>query len=305
MQSAVRSWFDWRDWKDNPVFWFQRMPIWLGTQAVARSSLQPDHATSLHFVGDLPDSGGEPILLACCDEAYFYRFARHLAVSAHQASPSLFTHIHIYEPSSQCLEDAQALRRRLGDRVTFSHEPPGRSPYKKPSPFFFITGRFAVAHHLLEKTGSPVLMIDADGIVRGNLPPEIRALASWDVGLILRPSRQHDWRKVLASAVLFNPTPEGRLFAARVAHAIERVMRRAPDFNTDQIILHYLCEYYRRHGGALRMTSLDERWADHDFDPQSLIWTGKGNARKIQLAQMIDSRFELSPQDTVHPKPET
>jgi hypothetical protein len=227
-----------------------------------------------------------------------------LAVSGRQASPDLFTHIHIYDPSSRCLDDAAALRRRLGDQVTFSHEPPGRSPYKKPSPFFFIAGRFAVAQYLLEKTGSPVLMIDADGIVRGNLSPEIRALAGWDIGLILRPSRRHLWRKVLASAVLFNPTPEGRLFAARAAHAIERVMRRAPEFNTDQIMLHYLSEYYRRHGGALRIANLDERWADHNFDPQSLIWTGKGSARKIQLAQMIDLHFEISAQDAVHSKAE-
>ena len=144
VQSAVRSWFDWKDWKDNPVFWFQRVPVWLETQAVARSIRQADNATSLQFVGDVPDSRGEPILLACCDEVYFYRFARHLAASGHQASPDLFIHIHIYEASSRCLEDAAALRRRLGSapdldqRVAWVGRRPGRPNQiedHQPEPF--------------------------------------------------------------------------------------------------------------------------------------------------------------------------
>ena len=54
----------------------------------------------------------------------------------------------------------------------------------------------------------------------------------------------------------------------------------------NQIVLHYLCEHYRRHAGALRIADLGERWADHHFHPESLIWTAKGNARKLELAQM-------------------
>jgi hypothetical protein len=286
VQSAVSSWFDRKDKKDNPVFWYQRVPIWIGTQAILRTSLTGDDIPSLRFLGDLPNAGGKPVLLACCDEVYFYRFAYHLAISGHQASPGLSTHIHIYDPSSQCLEDAALLRRRLGDRLTFSHEPPGRSPYKMASPYFFTAGRFAVAQHILERNGGPVLVIDVDGIVRRDLQPEIAYLANWDVGLVLRASRRRQWRKVLACAVLLNPTPAGRLFSARFAVAIERVLRRAPPFHMDQIVLHYLCEHYRRHAAALRIADLGERWADHHFHPESLIWTAKGNARKLELAQM-------------------
>jgi hypothetical protein len=283
---VLRSWFDWKDRKDNPVFWYQRALIWIGTQIVLRTSSTAENVPSLQFLGDIPDTGGGPVLLACCDEVYFYRFAHHLAISGHQASPGLCTHIHIYEPSSQCLEDAARLRNRLGDRLTFSHEPPGRSPYKTASPYFFTAGRFAVAHRLLERSGVPVLVIDVDGIVRRDLEPEICSLNRWDVGLVLRPSRKRPWRKVLACAVLLNPTPAGHLFSTRLAAAIERVLRRAPPFHTDQIVLHYLCEHYRRHTDELRIADLGERWADHHFHPESLIWTAKGNARKLELVQM-------------------
>jgi hypothetical protein len=286
VQSAVRSWFDWKDRKDNPVFWYQRVPIWIGTQAILRTSLTADDVPSLRFLGDLPNTGGKAVLLACCDEVYFYRFAHQLVVSGLQASPGLCIHIHIYEPTSRCLEDAATLRCRLGDRLTFSHEPAGRSPYKTASPYFFAAGRFAVAHHILERTRVPVLVIDADGIVRRDLEPEIADLANWDVGLILRTSRRRQWRKVLACAALLNPTPAGQLFSTRLVAAIERALRRAPLFHTDQIVLHYLCEHYRHHAGALRIADLGERWADHHFHPESLIWTAKGNARKLELVQM-------------------
>jgi hypothetical protein len=65
----------------------------------------------------------------------------------------------------------------------------------------------------------------------------------------------------------------------------------------DQLLLHYLCEHSRRHGDALRIVDLDERWADHEFRPDSLIWTAKGNARKLELVRMTDPL----PSGALHP----
>ncbi|MEZ5833097.1 MAG: hypothetical protein R3D05_18140 [Dongiaceae bacterium] len=282
----MTSWFKWSDLKDTPVFWHRRIPIWLATQAVLRGGVTADYVPRLDLRGDLPAADGRPVLLACCDEVYFQRFAQDLAISACEANAGLHTHIHVYEPSARCLEDAAALKHRLGDRLTISYEPPGRSPYKTASGFFFAAGRFAVAHRILEQVRAPVMVIDVDGVVRRDLEPEISALAEWDVGLILRPSRKRLWRRVLACAVLLNPTPAGRLFSARIAAAVERVLRRTPRFHSDQLLLHYLCEHYRRHG-ALRMVDLGERWADHEFHSESLIWTAKGQARKLELSQML------------------
>jgi len=284
----VTRWFKSSDLKDSPVFWHRRIPVWLGAQAVLRGGVTADYAPRLDLLGDLPDADGQPVLLACCDEIYFQRFAHHLAVSACETNAGLHTHVHIYEPSSRCLEDAAKLQRRLGDRLTISYEPPGRNPYKKASAFFFTSGRFAVAHRILDRNRAPVMVIDVDGIVRRDLTAEMSALAEWDVGLILRPHQKRIWRRVLACAVLLNPTPAGRLFSARLAAAAERVLRRRPRFHSDQLLLQYLREYYRRHGDALRIVDLGERWANHDFDPDSLIWTAKGNARKLELVRMTD-----------------
>ena len=284
----MTRWFKSSDLKDSPVFWHRRIPIWLGAQAVLRGGVTADYAPRLDLLGDLPDADGRPVLLACCDEVYFQRFAHHLAVSACETNAGLHTHVHIYEPSSWCLEDAAKLQRRLGDRLTISYEPPGRSPYKKASAFFFTSGRFAVAHRILDRNRAPVMVIDVDGIVRRDLTAEMSALGAWDVGLILRPHQKRIWRRVLACAVLLNPTPAGRLFSARLAAAAERVLRRRPRFHSDQLLLQYLREYYRRHGDALGIVDLGERWANHDFDPDSLIWTAKGNARKLELVRMTD-----------------
>jgi hypothetical protein len=289
MQSTIRSWLDWKDRRDNPVFWFQRLPIWFRTRAALQADPSRNHARGPELLGSLPAPDGEPVLLACCDEIYFERFARQLAASACQASAGLHVHIHLFEPSGRCLEDAALLQHRLGNRLTFSHESAGRSPYPERSPYFFTAGRFAVAHRVLETCGVPVLLIDVDGIVHRDLVPEIESFGACDVGLILRPARKRPWRRVLACAVLLNPTPAGRRFSAQLAAAIEHVLQRAPRFHIDQTILHYLCRYYGRHPDALQLSDLGERWADSRFLPDSLIWTGKGSTRKLELARMAET----------------
>jgi hypothetical protein len=298
----VTSWFKWSDLKDSPVFWHRRIPIWLDTQAVLRGVGPIDYTPRLDLLGDLPNAEGQPVLLACCDELYFQRFAHQLAASACETNASLHTHVHIYEPSSECLEDAATLRHRLGNRLTISYELPGRSPYKQASAFFFASGRFAVAHRILDLNRVPVMVIDVDGIVRRDLSSEIFDLSEWDVGLILRPYQKRIWRRVLACAVLLNPTPAGRLFSARLAAAVEQALRRRPRFHSDQLLLHYLYEHCRRHGDALRIVDLGERWADHEFRADSLIWTAKGNARKLELVRMVDPlpSQALRPEDPLH-----
>jgi hypothetical protein len=105
----------------------------------------------------------------------------------------------------------------------------------------------------------------------------------------MRPKQKRIWRRVLACAVLLNPTEEGRTFSARLAAALEQALRSAPRFHIDQIVIYYLARYCRRHGETVRITNLGERWADHEFTPEGLIWTAKGNARKLALAERTDS----------------
>ncbi|HKP26003.1 MAG TPA: hypothetical protein VJV39_19190 [Dongiaceae bacterium] len=285
----MARWFKSSDLKDSPVFWHRRAPIWLRVQVGFKSGLQTGRKSELQLLGSLPEADGKPVLLACCDEVYFYRFARDLAASAHRTSPGVHAHIHIYEPSSRCIHDAAELQRHLGAGMTVSYEPAGRSPYKSASPFFFTTARFAIADQILERNRTPVLVIDIDGVVCRDLEPEIRALGKCDVGLVLRPKQKRIWRRVLACAVLLNPTEEGRRFSARLATALERALRSAPRFHIDQIVIHYLCRYYRRHRENVRIADLGERWADHEFTPEGLIWTAKGSTRKLELAEKTDS----------------
>jgi hypothetical protein len=285
----VARWFKSSDLKDSPVFWHRRAPVWLRAQGGFRRGSRTGRGAELRLLGDVPEPDGKPVLLACCDEIYFYRFARDLAASARRTSPGVHMHIHIYEPSGRCIDDAADLRHRLGKGMTISHEPAGRSPYQAASPFFFTTARFAVAHHILERNRAPVLMIDVDGVVCRDLEPEIRALAHWDVGLVLRPNQKRIWRRILACAVLLNPTEQGRRFSAQLSAALARVLRSAPRFHVDQIVTYYLCRYCERHGEHVRLTDLGERWADHEFTPAGLIWTAKGNARKLELAEKTDS----------------
>jgi hypothetical protein len=130
------------------------------------------------------------------------------------------------------------------------------------------------------------LILDIDGVVRRDLGPELARLADCDIGLIHRAWRKYHWRKVLASAILINPTPAGRLFAVRLSSVLERVLRRAPRFHIDQIAIFYLCQFYGRQSAELKVAALGMNWADHLFKSGSLIWSAKGATRKLNLERL-------------------
>jgi len=283
---TLQTWFVWKKRKDNPAFVFQRLPIWICTWLAMKQRQSADHVQRPDILGDLPAAGGNPVIMACCDDVYFARFANKFVKSIVNTCPNLYVHVHIYHPSRETLEAAAILKREVGHQASFSHELRGRSPYLADNPYFFAAGRFAVAARILAAINAPLLILDIDGVIRRDLGPELTQLATWDIGLIRRASRRYQWRKILAGAVLVNPTPAGRLFAARLSSVIERVLRWAPRFHVDQIVIFYLCQFYGRQSGELKIADLGMNWADHLFKNDSLIWSAKGMTRKFDLEQL-------------------
>lgn len=289
----LKTWFVWKKRKDNPALIHQRWPIWIKTRLAMQHKSRTDRHPSLQLSGDLPVETAPAIVMACCDEVYFHRFARNFVQSIIDTSPGLGVHIHIYHPSQETLIAASVMQSDFGPAFTVSYEPAGRSPYAGGHPYFFAAGRFAVAHQLMLTLDVPLLILDIDGIARRDLGAGIAALAGYDVGLIQRPWRKFSWRKILASAVLINPTPAGRLFAARLAAAIERVLKSAPRYHVDQIVIYYLCEFYRRQGVQPKIADLGMAWGDHEFGDDSLIWGAKGPSRKLELEDLARNASDV------------
>jgi hypothetical protein len=273
---------NWRkDWRDSPVFPWQLRHI---SRAVSRA-MADRGALSVRpsLRGTLPDpTDGRPVVLACCDDVYFYRFARQLAFSAVDRSPATRIHLHIYEPGPICIADAEALGKRLHPHLTVSHDGPERNPCGEGPAPYFTGGRFAVAAEILAASPAPLMVIDADGIVRADLAPEFSKIPDCDVGLILRPRRKKPWRRVLACATLFQPTAAGRRLADDLSAAIHLSLQCKPHYHVDQTAMAFLLDAWRQSGLPLRIAELGMTWGDHDFADSSAIWSAKG-ARKREM----------------------
>jgi hypothetical protein len=272
-----RSW--WKDRKDSPVYQSELKDI---RDSVQKAMERPeDSQWRPRLEGQLPSADSDtPILLACCDEGYFYKFGRQLAISSIIADPDTRIHLHIYDPSPLCTADAEFLQVKLGPRLTVSTEGPERNPYQVPTAYFYAAGRFAVAADVLNHCKSPVMVIDVDGVVRRKMAPEFAKLASCDIGLIMRPEKRKPWRRILACAVFLNPTENGMRFIRDLGEALSLALQSCPAHHVDQTVLHELVHAYRHRGTPLKIAPLDLTWGDHDFSEDSTIWSAKGGRKR-------------------------
>ena len=244
--------------------------------------------SEIEIKGEWPDPADpRPVVFAACDEGYFERFGRHLALSSVARSPATRVHLHLYEPQPSCLAEAAALTRRCGDRLTVGHEGPARNPFGRPMSFYFAAGRFAVASRMRKSIAAPILMVDADGLVANELGAGFTALAEAEAGFILQPGNAALYRKILASAIYLGPgSAAAEEFFTRLADGIGLAIAEARPHHVDQIGIHYALGLSAARGDGPTIEPLDLKWSDYKFRPESLIWSTKG-ARKGRYEELL------------------
>lgn len=277
-----------RNRHDNAVWWWQQRRVKRAIAAAFAAPAPLELDRELALSGGLPDAADpRPVLFAACDEGYFRRFGRHLALSSAARSPGTRVHLHLYVPSPDCQAEADALVKRCGGRLTVSGEGPERDPFGRPKSFYFAAGRFAVASRMRKAIMAPILMVDADGLVANDLQAGFAELAAMEAGFILQPENDALYRKVLASAIYLGPgKPAVEDFFTRLADGIGLALRDGGDYHVDQIGIHYALEWLKRSGGGPRIDDLDLKWSDYLFRAESLIWSTKG-ARKGRYEQLL------------------
>ena len=278
-----------RNRHDNAVWFWQQ-------QRVRRAMLQAfsvrvplELDAELTLEGGWPDARDtRPVVFAACDDGYFQRFAQHLALSSAARSPGTRVHLHLYEPSPECLEHADAIIERCGGRLTISHEGPARNPFGQPMSFYFAAGRFAVASRMRKQIKAPIMMVDADGLVANDLLDGFAELRETQAGFILQPENEALYRKILASAIYLGTAGQKvEEFFTRLSDGIGLAVALAGRFHVDQIGIHYALEYCERHRSGPRIEALGLEWSDYRFRPQSLIWSTKG-ARKGRYEELLE-----------------
>ena len=284
----------WQDLGNSPVFPSQLKRIRQGVIKALGAPSPPGERPRLE--GRIPEKGSTPILLACCDEGYFYKFARQLIISAMLRDLVTRVHIHVYDPSPLCVADAEFLERRFGSRLTISREGPERNPYAAPSPFYYAAGRFAVAAEVAERSGAPLMVIDADGVVRRGMSDAFAKLSAFDIGLHQRANKLKPWRRVLAGAVYVNATEGGRSFIADLSRAIHINLQDRPEHHVDQTVLQYILEEYARRNAGPSIAELGSGWIDSDFSEESLVWSAKGDLKEqFSLISLEEARSVIDP----------
>ncbi|MCE7028118.1 hypothetical protein [Jiella avicenniae] len=239
------------------------------------------HDLKSTFLGSMPTGKGPPVILAACNEHYYWDFARTMlrSIDRHR-QPERF-HLHLCEPSDAVHADIRELAARLSAidlTVTWDEGYGARLP--RHEPIYFACVRFLLAPLVLAATQSSVLCLDIDGIARRPITPAYEEMrGDEDVRLIKRPAKRNSSRKVLASAVGFNATPSAIRFADRLARSITGMLKMRPGYHVDQIALHLLVAALEERG-ELRTAQMPMAFADHEFNETSAIWTAKGWKRK-------------------------
>lgn len=247
--------------------------------------------------GTFPAPSGEGVVLGACNELYYWKFAVTLLLSLEQHERGVQVHLHLCSPSAELLAHVVVLARSLQQiKLTWTTDD-GRlaGPLEYPT-VYLAAVRFMVAQLLMEHTRSPILCLDVDAIAVKPVWPAYAAVQGLgDVALIVRADKKHPTRKILASAVGYNPTPAGLKFVSSVARAIASVFEIRPIYHVDQILIFYVMREMVKQE-ALAVASMPIALADFSFHPDSVIWMPKGWALKnssqyADAKQAVDACF--------------
>lgn len=248
--------------------------------------------------GQVPVGVGRGIVFAACDAGYYWRFGRSLAASVALNAPGVNLHLHLYQADEPIFEDLRRqVSARFGDRLSWTWDLPGASPFGRGGLQYYASARFIYLHRLLTATDGPVLSLDIDSLLMADPFDHVRQ-ADADAGIFLRAGASRTVRKVLASALWLKPSPAARRFSRRLAGSLAETLHLKPHRHFDQSSIWYV---WRLEGlpGTLRTARIDQRWSDWECGPESLVWTAKGPRKHAEgafhvAAERLLQSFESS-----------
>ncbi len=181
---------------------------------------------------------GPPVVLCCADAKYFHRYSVAQILSLHETSPGLDIHIHVVDPVEDTLSDCERLRAICSSRkVTFSFEH-GDARRRMLQRVYYACVRYCVAAELRRRTNRPIIVTDADLLVRKDLNVLLSACASSDVALVSFPFNMFA-NRFSAALVALQSTSAADRFAAHVeAMTVQNLFGPTPTWLLDQAALY-------------------------------------------------------------------
>lgn len=112
-----------------------------------------------------PEDNGKTTVLVACDKGYYYEHAVALLLSVYETNGSaLNVHVHIYNCDAEMISHLQSLGKKLpGLSISLSSE---YFAAVKAVNVHYACRRFVFLSHAIDKINGPVMVLDADCLVR-------------------------------------------------------------------------------------------------------------------------------------------
>ncbi|AWJ87508.1 hypothetical protein TSH58p_29495 (plasmid) [Azospirillum sp. TSH58] len=196
-----------------------------------------------------PVPAGEPAVFFCCDDVYFRRFAPALLDSLAERMPGATVAVHVVAPSPET-EQAMARWRTDGRlRIGFSLDRPdmaGWTDIKRVT--YYASARFLRALQWLRRLDRPLMVIDTDAWVTGDLQALRADMAGHDVGLMLDGRRRGPSREIPVGFAVYQNTPGGDRFLSLIGSYIGHFLAGAEVYwMLDQMAHYAVLDWLNRH----------------------------------------------------------
>jgi FkbM family methyltransferase len=184
-----------------------------------------------------PDHG-LPVIFIYCDHAYCIEHALTLIWSIAESGSRCAVHLHVANPGRGLSGILEAVRHQVAPLPVFVSVESGMPhTYTAPTVYHSCV-RFCRMNQLLRRNKAPVIMIDADSLVRRGLEDAPGLDAGADIGLC-RMEHEPMWQEYAAGIFWARPTPAGLAFTARVsAFILDNILTGHGRWFLDQVALH-------------------------------------------------------------------
>lgn len=203
----------------------------------------------LHEAEPLPDytryewripkaATGNTTVMVACDTKYFFEHAQALVASVYETNGTeLDVHVHIYncdERSESRVREMQTLFPGLNLSLSSEAIPPSRGMN-----VHYASRRFVFLRHALEQFNAPVLLLDADCLVRQSWSQFHSTLGNADL-ILTRSEGAPLWERVLGAFVYARPIESNFRYLDIVARFIDRnLAANHSEWFLDQVALSF------------------------------------------------------------------
>ncbi len=149
--------------------------------------------------------------------------------------------------------------------------------------FYFQNVRFVRMWQIAKACQSPIFLVDGDAVVRNDTTEAIKKQKEEDVALFLRVKRRNPLRRLLASAVIINPTELGLNYARDCAAVFVPYILKGATEPIDQMLLHLVWRYHAKHVSGFRWANLDLPYSDWTYVDNSYVWHAKGSRKDAPI----------------------